>query len=106
MDLPLAAAEPERNGIVLEDVDELLIVVEGDCALCAVVVLHENSTLRADDVAARVRHLAFVRSGPLGHDLSIRLHIAVVPVEREGGKHDAGAHLGLAGLVGKTHPGL
>src|SRR5574344_5252 len=43
------------RGRMREDVGKLLVVVEGDGALGAVVVLHEDRALGADDVAARVR---------------------------------------------------
>ena len=102
-----------RNGalydlcrLVLEDIDELLVVVERDCALCAVIVLHEHRTLGADDVATRIRNLATVCSSPLGHDRSFRLDVAVIPVERNCGQFDAGTHLRLACLVGELHFGL
>ena len=102
----LLAAERDRardglGGLVLEHVLELGVGLERDCALCAVVVLHENLALAADHEAACVRDLALVLRRPLRHELGSRLFVAVVPVERDGRKLDAGTHLRVALLVGE-----
>ena len=105
-------AAEERDGLrddlgrlVLEDVDELLVAVERDRALGAIVVLHQDRPLRPDDVAAGVRHLAAVGRRPLRHDLRRRLEPAVVPVEGNRGQRHAGTHLRLARLVDDLHLG-
>ena len=59
----------------------------------APVSIQSMTNTRTDDVAARIWHLAFVCRSPLGHDCSVRLDVAVVPVEGHGRKLDAGADL-------------
>ena len=99
------------GGLVLEDVLELLVGVERDRALGAVVVLHEDLSLRADDEAAGVRHRA-VLGDPLGHQRGVGLAgalaglglvVAVVPEQRDGGEGLALLRTELGGARGVGH---